>query len=149
LKNPDQIARDFENSPQGRRVSAAFARLVSVMDTLRDNCPWDKKQTFESLRNLTLEESYELADAIVSRDLNGIREEVGDLLLHMTFYARLGAETGAFDIADAIDTICEKLIRRHPHIYSDLQVADAEEVKRNWENIKRVKEKHQYSMVYQ
>ena len=107
------------------------------MDTLRDHCPWDKTQTFETLRNLTLEETYELADAVVRMDLEGIREEVGDLLLHMVFYARLGAEAGAFDISDCLDTICDKLIRRHPHIYGEVVAEDAEAVKRNWEAIKR------------
>lgn len=107
------------------------------MDTLREQCPWDKKQTFQSLRTLTIEETYELADAITEADLEGIREEVGDLLLHMAFYARLGNEAGAFNMEQCLDDICEKLIRRHPHIYGDVQVSDADEVKRNWESLKK------------
>ena len=114
----------------------AFGRLLRIMDELREQCPWDRKQTFESLRNLTLEEVYELADAIVSADVAEIREEVGDLMLHMVFYARIAEEQGAFDIADAIHTECEKLIRRHPHIYGNVEVSGEEEVKRNWEAIK-------------
>jgi len=114
----------------------AFIRLLKIMDELREQCPWDRKQTFESLRNLTVEETYELADAIVEQDVGGIREEVGDILLHMIFYARLGEEQGAFDIADALNDECDKLIRRHPHIYSDVKVRDEAEVKRNWEMLK-------------
>ncbi len=106
------------------------------MDELREQCPWDKKQTLGSLRNLTIEETYELADAILDEDLPGIKEEIGDLLLHMVFYARIAEEQNAFDIADALHAISEKLIERHPHIYGDLKVADAEEVKQNWEKIK-------------
>ena len=115
----------------------AFARLLKIMDELREQCPWDKKQTFETLRNLTVEETYELVDAITEKDIEGIKEEIGDLTLHMVFYARLGEEAGAFDIADAIHEECEKLVRRHPHIYGDVSVADDEEVKRNWETIKQ------------
>lgn len=115
----------------------AFKRLLQIMDELREQCPWDRKQTFESLRNLTVEETYELADAILEKDVSGIKEEVGDILLHMVFYSRLGEETGAFDIADALHEECEKLIRRHPHIYGDVQVEDEAEVKRNWEMIKK------------
>ena len=114
----------------------AFGRLLTIMDELREKCPWDRKQTLESLRNLTIEETYELADAILSNDLPGIKEEVGDLMLHMTFYAKIASEQGAFDIADALHAICEKLISRHPHIYGDVQVADEDEVKRNWEQLK-------------
>ncbi len=114
----------------------AFGRLLTIMDELREKCPWDRKQTLESLRNLTIEETYELADAILSNDLPGIREEIGDLMLHMTFYAKIASEQGAFDIADALHSICDKLISRHPHIYGDVQVADEEEVKRNWEQLK-------------
>lgn len=106
------------------------------MDELREQCPWDRKQTLHSLRNLTIEETYELADAILSDDLPGIREEIGDLMLHMVFYARIASEQGAFDIADALHAICDKLVARHPHIYGDVQVADEEEVKRNWEQLK-------------
>ena len=111
----------------------AFGRLLTIMDELREQCPWDRKQTLESLRNLTIEETYELADAILSNDLPGIKEEIGDLMLHMVFYARIADEQGAFDIADALHAICDKLVARHPHIYGDVQVADDEEVKRNWE----------------
>ena len=114
----------------------AFGRLLTIMDELREKCPWDRKQTLESLRNLTIEETYELADAILDHDLNGVKEEIGDLMLHMVFYAKIGAEKGAFDIADALHAICDKLISRHPHIYGDVKVADEAEVKRNWEQLK-------------
>ena len=114
----------------------AFARLLTIMDELREQCPWDRKQTFESLRNLTIEETYELADAILDKDLEGIKEEVGDLMLHMVFYAKIGDEQKAFDIGDAIHAVCDKLVKRHPHIYGDLKVDGEEEVKRNWEKLK-------------
>ena len=114
----------------------AFERLLNIMDDLRSKCPWDKKQTFQTLRNLTIEETYELADAISDNDLDGIKEEIGDLLLHMVFYAKLGDEVGAFNIADALNTVCEKLIHRHPHIYGDVKVDSEEEVKQNWEQLK-------------
>ena len=115
---------------------AAFERLLIIMDEFREQCPWDRKQTFQTLRNLTIEEVYELGDAILNEDLEEIKEELGDLLLHMVFYAKLGDEQGAFDIADALNGVCEKLIVRHPHIYGDVTVADEEEVKKNWEQIK-------------
>ena len=114
----------------------AFNRLLDIMDDLRANCPWDKKQTFESLRHLTIEETYELGDAILNNDLQEIKKELGDLLLHIVFYAKIGSETSAFDIADVCNDICEKLIYRHPHIYSDVVVANEEEVKQNWEKLK-------------
>ena len=114
----------------------AFDRLLTIMDELREQCPWDRKQTLESLRHLTIEETYELGDAILDNDLDEIKKELGDLLLHIVFYARIGSEKKAFDIADVANEICEKLIRRHPHIYGDTQVKDAEEVKQNWEAIK-------------
>lgn len=114
----------------------AFGRLLEIMDELREQCPWDKKQTFISLRNLTIEETYELADALLENDLKGIREEIGDIMLHMVFYAKIGSETGDFDIADALNGICDKLIARHPHIYGDVRVSGEEEVKRNWEQLK-------------
>ena len=114
----------------------AFARLLTIMDELREQCPWDRKQTFQSLRNLTIEETYELADALLEEDHEEIKEEVGDLLLHMVFYAKIGDEKGAFDIADALNGVCDKLVKRHPHIYGDLKVADEEEVKQNWERLK-------------
>jgi XTP/dITP diphosphohydrolase len=136
VEDPQRIAEEYQQTSHARKTSAAFLKLVSIMDTLRTHCPWDRKQTFETLRNLTLEEAYELADAIADHDLDGIREEVGDLMLHMVFYARLGSEAGAFELSDCLDTISAKLIRRHPHIYGDTIVADAEEVKRNWEAIK-------------
>ena len=114
----------------------AFNRLLDIMDDLRSNCPWDKKQTFESLRHLTIEETYELGEAILNNDLPEIKKELGDLLLHIVFYAKIGSETSAFDMADVCNDICEKLIHRHPHIYSDVVVADEEEVKQNWEKLK-------------
>jgi XTP/dITP diphosphohydrolase len=114
----------------------AFERLLNIMDDLRSNCPWDKKQTFESLRHLTIEETYELGDAILNNDLQEIKKELGDLLLHIVFYAKIGSETSAFDIADVCNDICNKLIHRHPHIYSDVVIADEEEVKQNWEKLK-------------
>ena len=114
----------------------AFERLLTIMDELREQCPWDKKQTFESLRKLTIEETYELADAIDKKDLNEIEGELGDLMLHIVFYAKLGSEQNAFDITSALNRICEKLIFRHPHIYGDVEVKDEEEVKANWEKLK-------------
>jgi XTP/dITP diphosphohydrolase len=114
----------------------AFSRLLDIMDDLREQCPWDKKQTFESLRTLTLEEAYELVDAIADNDLEEVKKELGDLLLHIVFYSKLGAEIKAFDIADVANGICEKLISRHPHIYGDVQVENEEEVKQNWEKLK-------------
>lgn len=114
----------------------AFERLATIMDELRAQCPWDKKQTLESLRHLTIEETYELADAIIDRDLPEIRKELGDILLHIVFYAKIGEELGAFDITSVIHGQCEKLIHRHPHIYGDVKVQDEEEVKRNWEKLK-------------
>jgi XTP/dITP diphosphohydrolase len=120
-----------------------FERLLTIMDELREKCPWDMKQTLQSLRHLTIEEVYELADAILDDDLPEIRNELGDILLHIVFYAKIGDEKGSFDIADVIDAVCEKLIQRHPHIYGDSEnsgqvvvVADEEEVKRNWEQLK-------------
>ncbi|MEL6637406.1 MAG: nucleoside triphosphate pyrophosphohydrolase [Bacteroidota bacterium] len=114
----------------------AFGRLLTIMDELREQCPWDRKQTLQSLRNLTIEETYELADAILDEDLDGVKEEIGDLMLHMVFYAKIAEEKRAFDVADALHAICDKLVARHPHIYGDLDVADEEEVKQNWEKIK-------------
>ena len=114
----------------------SFERLLTIMDELREKCPWDKKQSFESLRHLTIEETYELGDAILNHDLNEIKKELGDLLLHIVFYAKIGSETDSFDIADVCNDICDKLIHRHPHIYGDVVVADEEEVKQNWEKLK-------------
>lgn len=114
----------------------AFDRLLTVMDELRSKCPWDKKQTLKSLRNLTIEETYELGDAILDNDLQEVKNELGDLLLHIVFYAKIGSETNDFDIADVANSICEKLINRHPHIYGDVKVKDEAEVKQNWEKLK-------------
>lgn len=114
----------------------AFERLLIIMDELRAQCPWDKKQTFQSLRHLTIEETYELGDAILDNDLTEIKNELGDLLLHIVFYAKIGSETNDFDVTTVINSICEKLIHRHPHIYGDVTVTDEEEVKKNWEQLK-------------
>ena len=114
----------------------AFGRILTIMDELREKCPWDKKQTLESLRPLTIEETYELSDAIIKKDLGLLKEELGDILLHIVFYAKIGEEQGAFDIVQVINDLCEKLIRRHPHIYGDVKVENEEEVKQNWEKIK-------------
>ena len=118
----------------------AFGRLLDVLDRLRQECPWDKKQTLESLRHLTIEETYEISDAILRHDLPDLKKELGDVMLHLVFYARIAAEQGAFDIADALNAQCEKLIYRHPHIYGDAQADDEAAVKRNWEQLK-LKEK--------
>ena len=124
----------------------AFGRLLDIMDTLRAECPWDKKQTLESLRHLTIEETYELADAIEENDLQEIKKELGDLMLHMVFYSKIGSEKDAFDVADVLNAVCEKLIHRHPHIYGDVEAATEEEVKANWEAIK-LKEKGTQSVL--
>lgn len=117
-------------------TNMAFQRLVEIMDNLREKCPWDRKQTIDTLRSMTIEETYELADAITEKDWNGIREELGDVLLHIVFYARIGKEQGKFTLDEVINGICEKLISRHPHIYGDVQVNDEEDVKKNWEKLK-------------
>lgn len=117
-------------------TDTAFLRLVNIMDELREKCPWDKKQTIETLRHLTIEETYELADAITDKDWGGIKEELGDLLLHIVFYAKLGAEKKEFTLDEVINGVCEKLIVRHPHIYGDVIVNNEEDVKQNWEKIK-------------
>lgn len=114
----------------------AFDRLLTIMDELREKCPWDQKQTMESLRHLTIEETYELGDAILENNLEEVKKELGDVLLHIVFYSKIGSETGAFDIADVCNDISEKLISRHPHIYGDVKVANEEEVKQNWEKLK-------------
>ncbi len=114
----------------------AFDRLLTIMDELRAKCPWDKKQTLQTLRHLTIEETYELGDAILDNDMEEIKKELGDLLLHIVFYAKIGSETNDFDMADVANDICEKLINRHPHIYGDVKVENEEEVKQNWESIK-------------
>jgi|SRR5690625_150181 len=114
----------------------AFERLLDIMDDLREKCPWDRKQTFESLRPLTIEETYELGDAILDKNLEEIKKELGDLLLHIVFYSKIGSEKNSFDIADVANEICEKVIARHPHIYGDIKVKDEKEVAKNWENLK-------------
>src|SRR5882757_6430176 len=117
-------------------IAEEFERLVRIMDELREKCPWDRKQTIQSLRQLTIEETYELADAITDKDWKGIKEELGDLLLHILFYAKIGSEEKQFELEDMINDTCEKLISRHPHVYGDqiIEVKDEEDVKRNWEN---------------
>jgi len=114
----------------------SFSRLLDIMDELRAKCPWDQEQTIESLRHLTIEETYELADAILENNMDDIRKELGDILLHIVFYAKIASETGAFTIEDVIDGICEKLVFRHPHVFGNVPVNNAEDVKTNWENLK-------------
>ena len=114
----------------------AFERLLIIMDELREQCPWDKKQTMQTLRHLTIEEVYELGDAILDNDLDEVKKELGDVLLHIVFYSKIGSESNSFDIADVCNSICDKLIERHPHIYSDVVVENEEDVKRNWEQLK-------------
>lgn len=121
----------------------ATERILEVMDTLREKCPWDRQQTFESLRNNTIEETYELADAIADNNMEGIKEELGDLLLHVVFYSKLGEEQGAFNFADVADAECDKLIYRHPHVYSDIHADTPDEVMKNWEELKLRKKKRQ------
>jgi XTP/dITP diphosphohydrolase len=116
--------------------TGAFDRLLTIMNDLRENCPWDKKQTLESLRHLSIEEVYELSDAILGGDMQEIKKELGDIMLHLVFYARIASETKDFDISDVLNSICDKLINRHPHIYGDVDVNDENDVKRNWEQIK-------------
>lgn len=114
----------------------AFERLLVIMDELREQCPWDKKQTMQTLRHLTIEEVYELGDAILDNDLDEVKKELGDVLLHIVFYSKLGSETNTFDIADVCNSVCDKLIHRHPHIYGDVVIENEEDVKRNWEQLK-------------
>lgn len=116
--------------------SAAFQRLLTVLETLREQCPWDKKQTMESLRHLTIEETYELSDAILEGDLTEVKKELGDVMMHLVFYAKIASETNDFTIVDVLNSVCDKLINRHPHIYGDVEVNDENDVKRNWEQIK-------------
>ncbi len=125
---------------------AAFDRLLTIMDELRLNCPWDKKQTLETIRHLTIEETYELSDAILENDLDEVKKEIGDLMLHMVFYSKIADEQKAFDVADALNAICDKLVHRHPHIYGDVEANDEEAVKANWEKIK-LKEKGNTSVL--
>ncbi len=116
-----------------KKAEEATARLIEIMDTLREQCPWDREQTFESLRHNTIEETYELADAIVDGNMEGIKEELGDLMLHVVFYSKLGAEQHAFDYADVVNGVCDKLIYRHPHVYGDIHADTPQQVKENWE----------------
>ncbi len=125
----------FDDTPRGRQLQA-FNRLLDVMDDLRAKCPWDRKQTMESLRHLTIEETYELSDAILKKDQPEIKKEIGDLMLHMVFYAKIASEQKTFDMADVLNAQCEKLIFRHPHIYGDVTADTEEEVKKNWEQLK-------------
>ena len=118
------------------KLSGSFLRLVGIMDELREKCPWDRKQTIQSLRHLTIEEMYELADAITDENWKGIREEIGDIMLHLLFYSKIAAEHNQFTLKEAIDNICEKLIARHPHIYGDVTVSDERDVSKNWEKLK-------------
>ncbi|GGF16133.1 nucleoside triphosphate pyrophosphohydrolase [Hymenobacter cavernae] len=138
----------MENTLSNRRPQqlAAFGRLLDVLDRLRAECPWDQKQTMASLRHLTIEETYELSDAILRDDLSDVKKELGDVMLHLTFYAKIASETGHFDIADVLNAQCDKLIFRHPHIYGDTKVQNEEDVKRNWEQIK-LKEKGNTSVL--
>ena len=122
--------------PERMEKLMAFDRLLTIMDELREQCPWDKKQTMDTLRHLTIEETYELSDAILEKDLPEIKKELGDIMLHLVFYARIASETGDFDIADVLHAICDKLIARHPHIYGDVKVENEEQVKQNWEQLK-------------
>jgi MazG family protein len=121
---------------QSNELAQAFLRLVKIMDELREQCPWDRKQTIQTLRSLTIEETYELADSITDENWKGIKEELGDILLHIIFYARIGKEQNQFELTEVINGICDKLIHRHPHIYGDVNVRDEEEVKQNWEKLK-------------
>ncbi len=116
--------------------ATAFLRLVTIMNELREQCPWDKKQTIHTLRSLTIEETYELIDSIDQEDWMGIKEELGDIFLHLVFYAKIGSEQKQFELEDVINGVCEKLIHRHPHIYGDVKVANEDDVKRNWEQLK-------------
>ncbi|WP_204356518.1 nucleoside triphosphate pyrophosphohydrolase [Arcticibacterium luteifluviistationis] len=133
-------------TPERMNHLVAFDRLLTIMDELREKCPWDKKQTMESLRHLTIEETYELSDAILEGDLVEIRKELGDIMLHLVFYAKIGSEKEAFDISEVLHGICDKLVSRHPHIYGDVKVENEEEVKQNWEKLK-LKEKGNKSVL--
>jgi XTP/dITP diphosphohydrolase len=128
---------EFEALPERRKDQLmAFNRLLTIMDELREQCPWDKKQTIDSLRHLTIEETYELSDAIVEGDMLEIKKEIGDIMLHMVFYSKIASETNTFDVADVLNGLCEKLIFRHPHIYGDVKAETEEQVKQNWEALK-------------
>jgi XTP/dITP diphosphohydrolase len=136
-----------KTDPNRAEKLAAFDRLLTIMDQLRENCPWDMKQTLESLRHLTIEETYELSDAIMANDLLEIKKELGDILLHLAFYARIGEEQNAFNMADVLNGLAEKLINRHPHIYGDTKAETEDEVKRNWEQIKLAEGKGEKSVL--
>ncbi len=123
-------------NPQDPKYATAFQRLLKIMNELREQCPWDKKQTLETLRHLTIEETYELSDAILEGDLEEVKKELGDLMLHIVFYSKIGHEKNSFDVADVINGVCEKLISRHPHIYGDVKVENEAEVRQNWEMLK-------------
>ncbi|GAB3499558.1 nucleoside triphosphate pyrophosphohydrolase [Spirosoma knui] len=132
-----ETKKQFQDLPTRRQEQLmAFDRLLTIMDELREQCPWDRKQTLDSLRHLTIEETYELSDAILENDLPEIRKELGDIQLHLIFYAKIASETGAFDVADVLNGVCEKLISRHPHIYGDTVAETEEQVKANWEQLK-------------
>jgi XTP/dITP diphosphohydrolase len=141
----NQVIEPPKDTKRGEKL-AAFDRLLTIMDELRLNCPWDKKQTLETIRHLTIEETYELSDAILSNDLEEVKKEIGDLMLHMVFYSKIADEQQAFDVADALNAISDKLVHRHPHIYGDVQADDEEAVKANWEKIK-LKEKGNKSVL--
>ncbi len=132
----ESILEEINSREKNDRVLTSFQSLLHIMQDLRTKCPWDKKQTIHTLRMLTIEETFELAEAILQEDMENIKEEIGDVMLHMVFYAHIAEEQRLFNMADALDHICRKLIRRHPHIYGDLQLATDEEVKRNWEKLK-------------
>jgi len=136
----------YNSSMENEKHLKAFKRLLDIMDDLRSQCPWDRKQTLDSLRYLTIEETYELSDAILEKDMDEIKKELGDIMLHMVFYAKIGSEQNAFDISDVLNGISEKLVHRHPHIYSDVEVQNADEVADNWEAIK-MKEKGRKSAL--
>ncbi|QCR24307.1 nucleoside triphosphate pyrophosphohydrolase [Pontibacter sp. SGAir0037] len=125
----------FADTPRGEQLKA-FDRLLDIMEELREKCPWDRKQTIDSLRHLTIEETYELSDAIIRQDMQEIKKEIGDIMLHLVFYSKIASELNAFNVADVLNTLCEKLIFRHPHIYGDTYASTEEEVKRNWEQLK-------------
>ncbi len=128
--------KTLNNTKNMSEKGIAFEKLLNIMNELREKCPWDRKQTLESLRHLTIEETYELADSILEKDMDAIKKELGDILLHIVFYAKIADEQKSFDIKDVIESVCEKLIHRHPHIYGDVVVNDEEDVKRNWEQLK-------------
>ena len=136
MQNPKLLNNPLLISARRPAQLEAFGRLLDVLDRLRTECPWDKKQTLQTLRHLTIEETYEISDAILRDDLPDLKKELGDVMLHLLFYARIAAEKGAFDIADVLNAQCEKLIYRHPHIYGDVQADDEDTVKRNWEQLK-------------